>query len=95
MSNIACGSWACPDEREIIDERPLSISFELLEYHSLSSRMLTFDEYKRLSTKECFLSFHEYPLFIIENSDFSILYLVTSEGHDLERAFNLRWLMQQ
>ena len=94
MSDIACGSWSCPDKREIINERPLQISFNLLKYHPSSSRTLTFEEYKKLSTKDCFLSFHEYPLFIIENNDFSILYLVTCEGHDLEEAYNLKWLMQ-
>lgn len=94
LRSYACGFPGCIDEREIIDERPLLISFELLKYHRLSNRNLTFYEYKKLSTKDCFNQLHDDPLFIIENDDFSILMQVTCEGEDLERIYNLRRLVR-
>ena len=90
----ACGFPGCIDKRDIIDERPLRISFKLLKYHSLSTRTLTFEEYKELSTKECFERLHDNPLSIIEDDGFSILMQVTREDKDLERLYNLTRLMR-
>lgn len=99
MNYAACGPMNCFHSETPIDENALKIAFPLLNYHPNTSRKLNFNEYKLARSKSWCASLHYEVLYILtlestpcfNSKSVEILFYV-SDGVDLQRLCNLKWL---
>jgi hypothetical protein len=69
----------------------LEEEFKLLKYHPDSSRMLTFNEYKKIRNDYWHIQIHCSQLYIIEDDKFSVLMSVDHSGYDLHYRCDLKF----